>query len=114
MDPIWLDRDRVDQEVPAVDYQDLRHNQTFGLDYYSGKPFTGYCRERYPNGTLASVVQLVRGLNAGVTVAWHPNGQIASYGELQDGVRHGLLIEWNEEGAKVYEKQYHDGRLLRS
>jgi antitoxin component YwqK of YwqJK toxin-antitoxin module len=114
MGPIWSDRDRIDRELRAVDYSELDYDPDLGLQCYDGEPFTGNCTQRYPDGRLESVVQMVRGLNGGVTVAWHPNGQIASYGELQDGLRHGLLIEWDEHGTKVVEKRYFEDRLVRS
>jgi antitoxin component YwqK of YwqJK toxin-antitoxin module len=112
VDPFWLDRDRVDREIKAVDFSELDYDPGLGLYCYRGEPFTGACLQRYPDGKLENVVQNIDGLTSGVTVVWHPNGRIKLYRELENDLRHGVWIEWAEDGTKVAEQRYHRGRLV--
>lgn len=114
MDPIWLDRDRVDHELQLVDYGSLTYDPDMGLYLHHDEPFTGTCAQRYPDGKLENIVQMTNGLNCGVTVIWYDSGRVNIYSELRDGVRHGKFIEWAEDGVIVKERVYDQGRLTNS
>lgn len=113
MDPIWSDRERVDREFQSVDFDDLEYVPGAGQYYYRDEPFTGACVQRYADGKLENIVQMVEGVNAGVTVVWHPSGRIHLYRELHDGVLHGRDVEWAEDGTRAAEKYYREGVEVR-
>jgi hypothetical protein len=114
MDPIWLDRDRVDRELKTVDFADLTYDPGSGSYYHGDEPFCGNCSQRYGDGKLKNVGQFADGVENGVTVVWHPSGAIKTLSELEHGVRHGLLIEWAEDGNKISEKRFREGQLVRT
>jgi antitoxin component YwqK of YwqJK toxin-antitoxin module len=112
MDSFWADRARVDAELRPVEFSDLDYDEGLGLYLYRGGEFTGPCSQRYLDGGLENVVQMVDGAESGVTVAWYPNGRIKFYRELSRGVRHGRWLEWAEDGSLVSELRYDRGRLV--
>ena len=112
MNSIWSDRERVDREIQTVEYVQLEYDPDWGCYLSQEVPFTGFCVQRFPDGTLENVVQLQQGINHGVTVVWFSDGGMQLYRELQAGVLHGECIEWGEDGGKIVDEHYHEGRLI--
>jgi antitoxin component YwqK of YwqJK toxin-antitoxin module len=114
MDSFWADRARVSAELRPVEFSSLDYDEGLGLYRYRDSEFTGACSQRYPDGELENVVQMVDGAASGVTVGWFPDGQIQYYRELSRGVRHGKWLEWAADGSLVSERRYERGRLAPS
>src|SRR5262249_17950445 len=106
IDPRWFDRKRVDQEIKGVDYRELKYDPDLGVYLREEAAFTGVCTQRYPDGSLESLVHLVQGVAEGVSAAWHTNGQLALYNEMAHDVYDGLQVEWAEDGTKLVEERY--------
>jgi antitoxin component YwqK of YwqJK toxin-antitoxin module len=112
MNPFWADRAQVSDELKPVEFSDLDYDEGLGLYLYQGNEFTGACSQRYSDGGLENVVQMVEGTASGVTVGWYPDGRIKFYRELSRGVRHGKWLEWAEDGSLVSERRYERGRSV--
>jgi len=112
MDPLWLDRERVDREVKSIDYGALAFDNDLGVYCLQGEPFTGACAQRYPDGKLQSIMHHAEGLAHGVTAVWFANGQIHLYSEMHSDTPHGLHIEWDKDGTRILEEHYRRGKLV--
>jgi antitoxin component YwqK of YwqJK toxin-antitoxin module len=74
-----------------------------------GKPFTGFVKQRYPNGALECIYRITDGIEHGLTVSWYPSGQIELYRETARNVLHGLAAEWDESGRLLRADRYEEG-----
>lgn len=112
MDLMWLDRERVDREIPSIAFGVLTFDNDLGVYCHDGEPFNGVCSQRYPDGKLQSLMHNAEGLATGITAAWYPSGQIMLYSEMHSDVQHGLHIEWDKDGSKTIEERYRRGQLI--
>jgi antitoxin component YwqK of YwqJK toxin-antitoxin module len=112
MDPLWLDRERVDREITSIDFAALTFDNDLGVYCLQGDPFTGACAQRYSDGKLQSIIHHAVGLAHGITVVWFTNGKIHLYSEMVSDTPHGLHIEWDKDGNKVLEEHYRRGQLV--
>ncbi len=112
MDPKWLDRDRIDNEIRAVDFSTLTYDHDFGIYCRDGEPFTGVSCRRHADGKLQGMMHHAEGQVTGVSVAWYPNGQIKLYSEMHSDTLHGLHLEWAKDGTKSAEQRYRRGELV--
>lgn len=109
MDPIWLNRELIDNTIEGIHLTTLNYAPDTGLYYLGETPYTGVIITRGPDGTLDSLSHLKDGVECGISVAWYPSGKLESYSEMQDDVYHGLHIEWDEDGTKRVEQHYTRG-----
>lgn len=112
MDPMWLDREKVDATLAGVEWGELRYDPSTGLYVVAGVPFTGACKRRYPDGALSAVGQFKGGVPAGPSASWYPGGQIKVYSEMLADIYDGWHIEWDADGTKRAEEYHERGRLV--
>jgi len=102
----WSDRPVVDARVTSVDVAELDYEDGGGRYLYAGRPFTGFCAVRYPDGGLRSLTGFTDGIEHGVTVGWHPDGRLRIYAETAESVYHGLVAEWDASGVLAHVSHY--------
>lgn len=77
----------------------------------SGRAYTGWIVETYPDGRLRSRSQMRDGLLEGISQGWHTNGLLQVNEQFLAGVSHGLRTKWYENGIKESEVRVNHGRL---
>jgi hypothetical protein len=65
----WLDQAAADGRIQAVEFSALGYDDCEARYLLDGEPFTGYCAQRYPDGTLQCVYLLTDGIEHGHTVS---------------------------------------------
>lgn len=76
----------------------------------SGRPFTGWLVDRYPDAVLKSRSWLSNGVLHGPSEGWYASGTLQVREQFADGVTEGTVTRWREDGSKLSEGITHVGK----
>jgi antitoxin component YwqK of YwqJK toxin-antitoxin module len=80
-------------------------------DPATGRLFTGWLLDRYPDGALRSKSWLSNGVLQGLSEGWYPNGVQEIREHFVAGKSQGSVTRWREDGTMLSEGIAVDGRL---
>ncbi|MCC6186650.1 MAG: hypothetical protein IT256_05795 [Chitinophagaceae bacterium] len=81
-----------------------------GIYYLSGKPFSGYMREQYPNNTLKSIGAYAQGKQHGTTFSFYENAALRDERNYKNGLSYGKHLGFWENGNKKFAFIYHNDK----
>jgi antitoxin component YwqK of YwqJK toxin-antitoxin module len=90
--------------VSSVD-SGLRLNN--GIYYYNNKPFSGFTKEVYGNGSLKSVGSYYQGMQHGITKTFYLNGSIRDSRSYKENIGYGRHYGYWENGNMKFDFTYY-------
>lgn len=94
---------------PNISADSLLLDQQRGLVFYRKKPFTGTAIVKYPNDTVASIVEYVNGKKEGVYRKGFSDGKLSFEASYLNGKRNGKSYSWWHNGNLRTEANFVDG-----
>ena len=81
-----------------------------GIYYKDKKVYTGNYKENYANGNLKMDVNILNGINNGISTYYYENGNKKEQQSFSKGEKDGIWITWNENGVKTAEANFSKGK----
>lgn len=108
-----MDMARVDvSEIPAdtVDASEPLLVLQNGVYFLDQRPFSGFVRDRFGNGSLERVASYARGRKHGITRTYYTNGQIRDVRSYRDNLAYGRHVGYWEDGTPQFDFLYVNDR----
>jgi len=82
------------------------------LYYKDGKPFTGMCYDKHPNGKIGIKGQIKDGLKEGTWTWWYSTGQKKRETDFVADKKEGITSYWYENGQKQKELMFRQDKNI--
>jgi len=77
-----------------------------GVYYQGSKPYSGFIKEEYANGTLKSIGSYFQGKQHGLTKTFFPNAKLETERNYKDGIGYGRHFGYWQNGNKKFDFIY--------